>query len=172
MTKTEVVQAVAMLASAFPSSRFTAENASAYETLLVDLEAGELMAAVTLLSRTSTFLPSIFEIRSAVLDARRGGRGRSPEDAWGDVLSEIRRVGAYGVPVFTDPIVAFTVGRLGWRNLCLEGRNDAADRARFCELYGQARDRDRRERLASPKLLGGSLPAPVRELVSGIGRKQ
>lgn len=171
MTKGQAAQAVATLVCGYPSAKWSEENASVYETMLGDLDFEPTMAAVARIVRTSKFMPTVAEVRAAVLELR-DGTGRTAEDAWGDVVAEIRRVGSYARPVFADPVVAFTVERLGWRNLCLEGRNDASDRARFCELYGQARDKQRKETLASPRLVAGpvgALPAPVRELVSGIG---
>ena len=169
MTKGEAAKAVATLVCAYPATKWNDANATVYEAMLIDLELTDTLDAIQRLARTSKFMPTIAEIRAEVLDVRHGPC-RPAEDAWGDVLSEIRRVGSYGVPSFGDQAVAFVVSRLGWRNLCLEGRNDASDRARFCELYSQTRERCRRERLASTQLLGGALPAPIRELVAGIGK--
>lgn len=173
MTKAQVAQAVATLVCGYPSAKWTEENASVYETMLGDLDFEPMMAAVARLVRTSKFLPSVAEVRAAVLEITEGVP-RIAEDAWGDVLQAMHRFGPYRKrPTFEDPLVEFAVERMGWRAL-LEGRNDAADRARFCELYSQARDRERRDKLASPRLAGSSapaLPAPVAKLVSGIGGK-
>lgn len=171
MTKGEAAQVVAMLAGGFPGARFTEENAAVYEAFLADLDFALAAPAVAHLVNTARFLPSIAEIRAACLDAR-DGKPRGAEDAWGDVVAEIRRVGAYGAPSFADPHTAHAVERLGWRNLC-GSTNDAADRARFCELYNRARDRQREQTQASPGLRGGAvagrLPGAVAGLLAGVG---
>jgi hypothetical protein len=171
MTKGEAAQVVAMLAAGFPGARFGEENAAVYEAFLSDLEFGLASAAITGLVNTSRFLPSIAEIRAACLDSR-DGKVRGAEDAWGDVVSEIRRVGAYGAPQLSDPLAAYAVERLGWRNLC-GSSNDAADRARFCELYARARDRERESVQSSPGLRGSAgqrrLSSAVAGLLFGVG---
>lgn len=171
MNKLESARVVAMLALGFPSARFSGQNAAVYEAFLADIDYELASVAVAKLVNTSKFLPSIAEIRSACLDAR-DGRPRGAEEAWGDVVSEIRRIGTYGAPVFADPLTARAVERLGWRSLC-GSTNDAADRARFCELYNRARDNERDETLASPALTSSArrqLPSAVRGLLTGIGK--
>jgi hypothetical protein len=173
MTKLESAKLTAALALFFPAARFSEENADAYEALLRDLDASLAMSAVARLAATSKFFPTVAEIRAEALALTDGG-ARNAEEAWGDVVEAIRHVGAYREPTFKDASVAFAVARLGWRNLCLEGRNDASDRARFCELYSRAVERERRDRQASPGLAAGPrghLSDAVRGLLGGIGGK-
>ena len=143
MTPGEAQQITALLAMAFPSSQFSEGNAAAYEKLLSTLEFEPTLRAVELLAQTQKFLPAFSEIREAMLELENGSR-RSGAEAWGDVVDAIRRFGAYRAPVFTDELTAYAVERCGWRNLCLEGSNDAADRARFIEVYEAASDRRQR----------------------------
>lgn len=167
MTRSEAAKLVAVLAQAWPRSPVSVETSKVYEGALMDLSHAEAEAAVSLLLRTSKFLPTIAEIRTAAVDLRRGPVRSGPE-AWGDVLGQIRRVGAYGVPKFEDPVTAECVRVLGWRNLCLEGHNDAADRARFCELYGDLALRERTDEVAGlpPRR---QLSSAVRGLLGSIG---
>jgi hypothetical protein len=112
---------------------------------------------------TSKFLPTIAEIRAAAVEMAHGAR-RLGGEAWGDVGSEIRRVGAYGEPQFTDPVAAECVRLMGWRNLCL-GTNDAADRARFVELYDGLAVRARADQVAGEAL---ALPKPQSQPVRAL----
>jgi hypothetical protein len=143
MTPGEAQQITAVLAMAFPNSQFSEGNAAAYEKLLSRFEFEPTLRAVELLADTHKFLPAFSEIRDAMLELENGTRRRGAE-AWGDVVAEIRRVGAYGAPKFADELTAYAVERCGWRNLCLEGSNDAADRARFIEVYEAASERKQR----------------------------
>jgi hypothetical protein len=143
MNPTEAKKITALLAMSFPSSQFNEDNARAYEKLLSPFEFEPTLRAVELLAQTQKFLPAISEIRGATIDLERGAR-RSGAEAWGDVVDEIRRVGAYREPKFSDELTAYAVERCGWRNLCLEGSNDAADRARFIEVYEAASERKQR----------------------------
>lgn len=174
MTHTEAAQVIAILVNGLPEAKFTEENARVYQSLILDLDREPTERGVLALLRTWKwkFVPTIAEIRTAVLEQLEGGL-RSPEDAWGDVVNAIRFVGTYNPPpAFADPLVGFVVERMGWRDLC-QTSNSVADRARFCELYAAERDQRRRATLAAPRLEGPSraaLPAPMRELAAGIGR--
>ena len=89
----------------------------------------------------------------------------------GDVLAEIRRTGVYGVPSFADPLVTECVRIMTWRGLCL-GENEAADRARFIELYDGLATRWRVDAVAGralPAPVGGlALPSPVGRLLDAL----
>lgn len=151
MNELECAKVSAIVASSYPGAAFSDENAAAYERQLADLEYPLVVAALDLLTKTSRFLPTVAEIRDAALDIAAGER-RTGAEAWADVVKAIRHVGHYRNPRFADPIVADCVSSLGWRNLCLEGSNDSADRARFIELYDNLSRRERRARQAAPAL--------------------
>lgn len=154
MKHSEVAEIVAMLLQAYPQAQFGPASSAMYERMLVDLDPATALEAVQRLMRTSKWLPTIAEIRTTAADVRHGPK-RLGAEAWGDVTEAVRRVGAYRPPpAFTDSLVTDCVGMLGWRNLCL-GANDAADRARFIELYDGLVDRRRADVVA-----GKALPAP------------
>lgn len=168
MKRSEAAELVALLVGAYPRGGVTEATCAVYESQLTDLTYEAASAAVGKLLRSSKFLPSIAEIREAVAQLALGDV-RPGADAWGDVLHAIRKVGSYGNPRFADPIVEQCVRALGWRNLCLEGHNDAADRAKFCELYDRLAGRARTDVVAGEPAL---LPGPVRNLLgsAGVGR--
>lgn len=61
-------------------------------------------------------------------------------EAWGDVLSEIRRTGSYGKPVF-DELTQRAVDAVGWREMCLS-ENIAIERAHFLKAYDALVERE------------------------------
>lgn len=161
MTQAESIELVTKLFASYIDSRPSEENADAYSYMLRDLDYPLARAAVQKLIATSKFLPSIAEIRAAALDEQNGPK-RLGLEAWGDVTSEIRRVGAYGAPEFADEIAAECVRQMGWRRLC-HGTNDAADRARFVELYEGLTQRHRQIAVSS-RALSGRVGGLIKEL--------
>lgn len=173
MKRSEAAKIVATLCGAYPGSASSEATSHVYEQFLLDLDARTAEMAVGRLICTSRFLPTIAEIRAAANDVERGPM-RTGEEAWGDVVEAIRRVGSYRQPQFKDPLVAYAVERLGWRNLCLEGSNDASDRARFCEIYTRAAERQRLDEvsgLALPARHAARLPSAgaISGLLKDIG---
>lgn len=132
MKRSESAELVMTLLAAYPAAKTTASTSQVYETMLSDLDVKEARGAVMKLIATSRFLPTIAEIRSAAAEQTLGPV-RSGADAWLDVVSEIRRIGQYSAPVFTDALVESLVRRWGWNTLCVTGTD--ADRARFIEAY-------------------------------------
>lgn len=151
MTPKQSAQIVALLLAAFPATGAQTKNLTAtsqlYERMLADLDVDAATAAVERLIATCKFLPTVAEIREAAMTVACGEK-RPGGEAWGDVLQAVRRFGAYRTPVFADPLVERTVKALGWQELCLS-ENQAADRARFVQLYDQLAASDRRDQLAA-----------------------
>jgi hypothetical protein len=169
MTDLQVKKLVAVLLAAFPSSKATAETVTTYVRMLADLEYVAANAAVERLLATAKFLPTIAEIREAALTVN-AGEIRPGGDAWGEVLRAIARHGRMRVPGqdfhFADPVTAQCVESLTWRELC-DSENQAADRARFVELYDKLAAQNRRSQLSE------SLPAMQSfRALQGTGRKQ
>ena len=163
MTPDQSKQLVGVLMAAYANSRPTEATADIYARMIRDLDHAPAKAAVARLMTTSKFLPSIAEIRAATVDEIQGPR-RTGSEAWADVISEGRRVGAYGRPEFADDGTAECVRQMGWSNL-MRSSNDAADRARFIELYDNLSTRQRSDMHA-----GRQLPAPkVGKLLTGVG---
>lgn len=170
MKAIEAAKLVAMLAAAYRDTKITTETSRVYETCLADLDFPAAQAAVLRLINTSKWLPTVAEIRAAAVDIQRGPV-RVGGEAWGDVLAEIRRTGYIGVPSFNDPLVAECVRLMTWRGLCL-GENEAADRARFIELYDSLAARQRADEVAGRALpapaAGLALPSPVGNLMRAL----
>lgn len=181
MTQQQAQQVVAILGAAFASqlTRMGESDAKAWARVyakgLEDLDFESTRSAVDRLVKTARFLPTIAEIRAAVVDVNHGSR-RAGGAAWEDVRAAMSRYGAYRVPgqdfTFDDPIVAQAVKGLGWKDLCLS-ENSVADRARFIELYDQLARGERTDAAASPGAVSAALPpasSKARELVNTVQR--
>ncbi len=71
MNRAEANALVSMMVAHFPGSRFTAENAEAYERAISSLDARETQAAIETLVGEAPHLPSIAAIRAEVVRAKR-----------------------------------------------------------------------------------------------------
>lgn len=71
MTKLEAASLVAILVNAFPSVKFTEENAEVYEQHILNLPAVDTQKAIEELIYSCKYLPSVAEIRFEVTRAAR-----------------------------------------------------------------------------------------------------
>lgn len=161
MKPSEASKLVLMLFKSFPNARTDEDNARAFESALIDLDAIMAGKAIERLRATRTFLPSIAEIRQATIDLQLGPL-TTGEQAYATMLGVIRKVGAYATPRFTDPLITQAIGVWGsWQDVCRSPENDAAGRARFIELYDQLARRRREAQVSGIPL--PSSPTPTRE---------
>jgi hypothetical protein len=140
MTLQEAARMLRVLASVWPAYPIADPDtmAEAYAIALADVPAELAMGAAQQALRTSRFFPTPSEVRELV--AEEVLDLPTPEEAWEEVLAEIRAVGRYGRPRFTSDVLAETVARLGWLSLC--GAEDvAAARATFERSYKAHRRR-------------------------------
>lgn len=75
MNEIEAGEFVAALVHSFPNTRFTEQNASAYQKLVLDIDRNEAESARFEIANTSKFMPTIAEIREVVMRNRRQRRG-------------------------------------------------------------------------------------------------
>ena len=149
MTTSETIKFIATIAAAYPSqaARLSPDALEAmvpvWHEMLKDLAASQANAALARCVATSTWMPSVADIRSAAVQQTIGA-ARAGGDAWGDVLAAVRRYGYLRTPAFSDPVVARAVYALGWLEIC-NSENQVADRARFIELYEQLQVSERVE---------------------------
>jgi hypothetical protein len=87
-----------------------------------------------------------------------GGRAPTIDEAWGEVLARVSRVGLTtelpGGPkvTFSHPAIESVVASMGWRNLCVS-ETQMADRAHFARLYTERVDRDLSVAAEAPNVL-------------------
>lgn len=96
----------------------------------------------------NAFPPPVGQLRrNAAQMAVPGGQAPTVDEAWGEVLGRIGRVGLLtevpGGPMltFSHPAIEAVVGAMGWRNLCVSD-NQVADRAHFGQLYRERVERE------------------------------
>lgn len=168
MTPPEVAKLVAVLMAALPGAHVSSQTSAVYERMLADLEFDTARVAVEQVLATWRFasmLPSVAEIRERYMTLKHGELSAGGE-AWGLVQRAIVSRGRNrtpGVDFELEPVAIETVRALGWANLC-NSENQAADRARFIELYDQLAARGRRETVVE------TLPATqrFREIAAGV----
>jgi hypothetical protein len=167
MTELQIAQAVTFALAACPQHAAKLDGAAvadmrrAWLTLLEDLDAADVGAALKRYLATSKWLPAPAEIRTLVAEAKHGRR-RPGADAWEDVRKAVGPYGRDRVPPFADPLVARAVSALGWRELCLS-ENAVSDRARFVELYDQL------ARAAAEDAVVATLPGVSRPALPAAG---
>ncbi|MBT8453904.1 MAG: hypothetical protein KJO40_18225 [Deltaproteobacteria bacterium] len=137
MKQSESRAVLAALKAAYPRQPISDTTLKVYERLLADLEGTTVVEAMRNHIKTSRFFPSVAEIRTlslAINDVQPA------ELAWADVLQEVRRVGIYGTPTFSNPITGEAVGAVGWRAIC-NSEFIASERRCFLDAYEVVRAR-------------------------------
>ena len=130
-----VVGAVRRLLAAYGKTT-EIERGAAYAQALSDLPPEVVGAAVDAAIATSRWLPSVAELRGLVVEHRL--RLATPEVAWAEVLSEIRRCGRWHPRRWSSHAIAEAVRAVGWDALC-EMREPAVTRAHFVRAYTETR---------------------------------
>lgn len=162
MTTDECLHMFALLHAAYPKETMTEAQIALYREILMPYSAADVRRATVLHIQKSPFFPRVSDLvgaltRSDQLDA---------DQAWAEVLRQVRRVGYYGVPVWSHPAVADAVAALGWQTICTSD-NQEADRAHFMRFYERAHDRHRDAQLTQHWPI---LPGVVRDGLRLIGR--
>lgn len=162
MTYDDCLQMFALLGAAYPKEPMTDAQVALYSDLLAPFDVAAVREAVLLHVQKSPFFPRPSDLISALtqrdeLDA---------DQAWVEVLRQVRRTGYYGVPEFTHEAVADAARALGWQDLCMS-ENQEADRAHFMRFYERAVERHRDDRLRAN---AQALNPAVQDLLGSIGQ--
>lgn len=142
-TGPQVTVALKILVAAFPAHKATPETLGVYALALSDLEYEVLTRAILWCVTHCRFFPTVAEIREAVGDSSEN-RAPSVDEAWGEILCQVRKVGSYGVPTFSHPAIAQAVRAIDWREICLSDEIGVV-RGHFIKLY-QAYEKRARDR--------------------------
>lgn len=148
MTEKEFATYVAALRTYYPRENILPNKQAAelWYMELQDIPYNVAMMALREHVHTEKWSPSISEIRfraSEIVNGRQEDWG----DGWQKTIAAIRRYGMYREEEALesmDELTRATVTRLGYQNLCLSD-NQAADRARFKDIYEQLAERKKRE---------------------------
>ena len=128
---------LSQLFSAYANAKIDEGTVAVYMRLLSDIPPTELQTVVDQCIAECKFLPTVAEIRERYHALTRTLGHLTATDAWGMVKDEIRRIGSWGAPEFSDPTVAHVVKRMGWRELCLSESPEGVDRAQFERMYNE-----------------------------------
>ena len=157
---------IELLANAYPQSSIGKHTEEIYQRMLSDIPPDVLKAATLQHIATSKYFPSIAELREiAFALSSEVSQMPTPFEAWEEVVSQIRRTGFYGKPVFSNKLIARAVDCLDWQVLC-SSENSIADRAHFVRVYEQLLEREVNESKMLPEA------REVRELLAGIAEQK
>lgn len=170
MTPPEAQDVITMLLAAFPRELRpdqVEETSKIYRIMMRDLDFSAAKIAVQRLLATAKRLPTIADIREAMLEVGVGGK-RSGAEAWGDVRKAVSQFGAYREPRFADPLVAEAVDAIGWHVICKSEETDPAPRAKFADAYNRLAGAARKEAAIAPGSgVPPALPSSERALPEG-----
>ncbi len=137
MTHPSIIKAFMVLRKCYPNWSVDPETVAVWDAILADVPPDDVLRAAIEWSRTpSEFPPRPGQIRAMAVKPEEAAL--SPEEAWGEVMSEIRRVGWNGTPVWSSEAVSRAARALGsWRTLCSQRTDElSANRAHFMRFYG------------------------------------
>ncbi len=171
-TPAEVAKIMAIMALAYPRYELRKESVDVYARLLSDLEVSQLELAAKHIMASSTFFPSIAEWRKAAFDITFNALEMpTPFEAWQIVMGEVRRIGSYGRPDISNPIISRAVDAIGWRVICLSEEPEYT-RAHFVKAYEALLKRAEQEQSLLPDvrramMAGEQVEALTRKLSGG-----
>lgn len=154
MTRDEFSRLVALIRAYWPhgTTTWTVEALEAWESLLLDLDAGQTAAAIQILAtegREWPPPPGVVRQRACQIVSNLP----SPDQAWGELRAQLRHVGSLRgttswpsgekiEPHWSHPLIGVVADRFGWDALC-RSTNEMADRAHFLKMWEQASGQER-----------------------------
>lgn len=164
MKTSEVIKLYAALTVAYPrlpeANELTIEM---WNDALKDVDYKTAEVAIKKIILTSTFPPSIAEVRAAVTSIMIPDI-LTAADAWGEVQKALRLYGYYRTQEAIDSMSELTVKTvkyIGWSNICLCEESGVV-RGQFLKMYEQVANRKRSEVL---------LPVALKDEIRKISEK-
>jgi hypothetical protein len=136
MTKAEFAKIAAYL-SAGIGKKMPSETMDVWFDILQDLPAELALMAVKKALSTYEYatIPPIGVIYKSAVELVTASIP-SASGAWAEVQDQIRLVGSYGKPTFSDPLIFKTVSAMGgWVDLCRSEEPVGVIRAQFLRIY-------------------------------------
>jgi hypothetical protein len=157
MSEKNTLTVLGVLTSAFPNAKITPETIRVYLLTLQDIPFEVLEQAALQLITTSSFFPTVAELRDVSFRILLGTRSiPSANQAWEEVQHEIHHIAAYSFthneankPHFSHPFIDQVIQSIGFLQLSTF-QNTAADQARFCKTYELILNRTLEELKAFP----------------------
>lgn len=147
----DIAQIINFLIDAYPRQEIQPGTVKVYQETLKDIDPALLKAAVLKHISKSPWFPSVSELRDSAASLIEQANGEPDAyTAWNEVVEQIRKIGSWGDPEFSNSRITKTVqGIGGWRSLCMS-EYTIADRARFVEAYNTYQARDQEDRRMLP----------------------
>lgn len=124
-----------------------------YHRILQDVD-GDLLEAATMqwLSTPNPFHPSPGQLRDMALTLITRDE-KSADEAWLEVLQQMKSAGYYGVPTWSSERIARSVAALGnWKDFCITDIDKMSyARDSFMRIYSAQMKRQHDERLTLPE---------------------
>ena len=172
--ETEIIMTLTPYLLAFPQSKMTAEGLVIYAKALSSLSIAEINAAMLKLMRTCKFFPTvaeIFEQATVMKDFASGKEIPSPDEAWAEVQSEVRRKHLYREWEYSCPEVKAAAEHFGKFELCnLKVDEVNTARAQFMRIYKAVVERAR-DKKANWQVMKSLPQSQARELVGKVAEK-
>lgn len=164
----QVTALLGVIAAAHPDRfEITDERIDVYADLLADLDITDLKAATRQHLATSPHPPTIADLRRLCAQVSAPAMPDWGE-AWRELLDQIGRVGSYGAPSWSHPVIAEAVRQFGpWREVCaMEIDQTPTNRAQFRQIYEAIAGRAQRTAALLPEVRAlavarGALPLPA-----------
>lgn len=164
----QVTALLGVIAAAHPDRfEITDERIDVYADLLADLDITDLKAATRQHLATSPHPPTIADLRRLCAQVSAPAMPDWGE-AWRELLDQIGRVGSYGAPSWSHPVIAEAVRQFGpWREVCaMEIDQTPTNRAQFRQIYEAIAGRAQRTAALLPDVRAlaverGALPLPA-----------
>lgn len=148
MTPAEAMLLLGVIKRIYPMQEISAPIAETWAAILHDLSSAEAQQAAYAYMRTGGEFPPKPAQLLAILSRELVGSSLIPEEAWSEVMSEVRRVGLHPLPVWADgrlqpaptrtfssPLIERAVRALGWDVICLSEADDIPTlRAQFIKV--------------------------------------
>lgn len=138
----DVIKIMGVMAHAFPRYELSADSIKMYARYFQDIPKDILEAAANQIVAESTFFPSVAEWRNMALRLMQDPSALTAAEAWEEVISEIKRVGQYRKPEFSNPLIQKAVNCFGWITLCMS-ESIEYDRSQFFKVYDTFVNRER-----------------------------
>jgi len=149
MEKQTFKKGMAILAKGFPDKIMDYDLMWEY---LYDLSDADFLKSISFL------VESKYEINKAtnmiaVIRNLAMPKNKLAGEAWGEVIKQIGKVGSWGTPVFSDPLIRRAVDCLGWSCLC-SSEDIMVERAHFLKIYESIVERNKMDLISnSPQIL-------------------
>jgi len=143
------------LKAGYPRYELQSETIDFYFAILGDLPQDLLKAATLEYARREKWFPTAAELREQAFDIVDSAEGKiGASEAWGLVISQVRKNGYYREPEFDEPLIYRALDAVGgWRRVCMTPEDVVGvTEARFLEAFKQFRNEERTERRMLPQV--------------------